>query len=146
MAQLSLQRGPLGDYALYYQAFAEMRLGRPADARRTFQRLQAKPPVGYLVEGAALREAECDEALGDQAAALEVYERLAKSKTTAPDEVLLRLGRAARAVGSPEKAVDAFLRIVYEFPFGDLAPIASSELDTLPAPPIAAGTNRYKLE
>ena len=90
MMQPSLQKGPLGDYALYYQGFAEMRLGRTADARRTFQTLQAKPPVGYLVEGAALREAECDEALGDWAAALEIYERLAKSRTTAPDDVLMR--------------------------------------------------------
>jgi len=146
LSKPSLQQGPLGDYALYYQAFAEMRLGRPAEARRLFQVLQARPPVGYLVEGAALREAECDEALGDQAAALEVYERLARSKTTAPDEVLMRLGRTARAVGNTDKAVDAFMRVLYEFPFGDLAPIASNELETLPAPPFAAGTNRYKLE
>jgi soluble lytic murein transglycosylase len=146
LSKPSLQQGPLGDYALYYQAFAVMRLGRPAEARRLFQTLQARPPVGYLVEGAALREAECDEALGDQAAALEVYERLAKIKTTAPDEILMRLGRAARAAGSTDKAVDAFMRVLYEFPFGDLAPIASTELETLPAPPIAAGTNRYKLE
>ena len=36
---------------------------------------------GYLAEAAALREAEADEALGDQAAALEIYERLSKTKT-----------------------------------------------------------------
>ena len=100
LSKASLQQGPLGDYALYYQAFAEMRLGRPAEARRLFQTLQSKSPVGYIAEGAALREAECDEALGDQAAALEVYERLARGKTTAPDEVLIRLARAARAVGA----------------------------------------------
>ena len=146
VSQPSLQQGTLGDYALYYQGFAEMRLGRTAEARRTFQALQAKTPAGYLGEGAALREAECNEALGDQAAALEVYERLAKTRTTAPDDVLMRLGRAARAAGNADKAVEAFMRVVYEFPFGDLAPIASSELETLPAPPIAAGTNRYKLE
>ena len=133
LSQPSLQQGTLGDYALYYQGFAEMRVGRLSDARRTFQALQAKPPIGYLVEGAALREAECDEALGDQPAALDVYERLSKSKTTAPDEVLMRLGRAARAVGNTEKAVDAFMRVLYEFPFGDLAQIAGTELDTLPA-------------
>ena len=78
LSKASLQQGPLGDYALYYQAFAEMRLGRPAEARRLFQTLQSKSPVGYIAEGAALREAECDETLGDQAAALEVYERLAR--------------------------------------------------------------------
>jgi soluble lytic murein transglycosylase len=146
LSKASLQQGPLGDYALYYQAFAEMRLGRPAEARRLFQTLQSKSPVGYVAEGAALREAECDEALGDQAAALEVYERLARGKTTAPDEVLIRLARAARAVGRTDRAVEAFMRVLYEFPFGDLAPVASGELESLPAPPIAAGTNRYRLE
>src|SRR5262249_35053389 len=100
--QPAVQQGALGDYAVYYQGLAELRLGRAADARRTFQALAAKPPVGYLVEAAALREAECDEALGDQAAAMQVYERLAGAKTTVPDEVLLRLGRAARASGNSE--------------------------------------------
>jgi peptidoglycan lytic transglycosylase len=146
LSKASLQQGPLGDYALYYQAFAEMRLGRPAEARRLFQTLQSKSPVGYLAEGAALREAECDDALGDQGAALEVYERLARGKTTAPDEVLIRLARAARTVGRTDRAVEAFMRVVYEFPFGDLALVASGELESLPAPPIAAGTNRYRLE
>ena len=146
LSKASLQQGPLGDYALYYQAFAEMRLGRPAEARRLFQALQSKSPVGYLAEGAALREAECDETLGDQAAALEVYERLARGKTTVPDEVLIRLARAARAVGRTDRAVEALMRVLYEFPFGDLAPVASGELESLPAPPIAAGTNRYRLE
>jgi tetratricopeptide (TPR) repeat protein len=142
----SVQQGTLGQYAEYYQGFAELRLGRPADARRTFQALAAKNPVGFLVEAAALREAEAADALGDQASAFAIYERLAKTKTTAPDDVLMRLGRAARATGNTEKAVDAFSRVVYEFPFGDLAPIASSELETLPIGPIAPGTNRYKLE
>jgi soluble lytic murein transglycosylase len=146
LTQPAVQQSALGDYTVYYQGLAELRLGRAADARRTFQGLAAKPPIGYLVEAVALREAECDEALGDQAAAMQVYERLAASKTTVPDEVLLRLGRAARASGNSEKAVEAFMRVVYEFPFSDLAAVAGSELDNLPAPPIAAGSTRYKLE
>ena len=67
--QPALRQGPLGHYAEYYQGLAELRLGRPADARATFQALAAKNPVGYLAEAAALREAECDEALNDQNAA-----------------------------------------------------------------------------
>ncbi|HUQ25385.1 MAG TPA: tetratricopeptide repeat protein, partial [Burkholderiales bacterium] len=146
LMQPSVQQGPLGHYAQYYQGFAEMRLGRPADARRTFQALAAKNPVGYLAEAIALREADCAELLGDQGAMVGIYERLSKMKTTAPDEVLLRLGRAARTAGEPGKATEAFSRLVYEYPFSDLAPIASGELETLPIGPIAAGTNRYKLE
>jgi soluble lytic murein transglycosylase len=146
LVQPSVQEGTLGPYAEYYQGLAELRLGRPSDARRTFQTLAAKNPLGYLVEAAALREAECDEALGDQTAAMEVYERLAKAKTTAPEDLLMRLGRAAKAAGNPAKATEAFSRLVYEFPFGDLAALASAELESLPIAPIAPGTNRYKLE
>src|SRR5712692_9079816 len=146
LVQPAVQQGALGHYAEYYQGLAELRLGRPADARRTFETLAGKWPGGYLTEASALREADCDEALGDQTAAMEVYGRLAKAKTTVPDEVLLWLGRAARAAGKAEKATDAFSRLVYEFPFSDLAPIASTELESLPIGPIAPGTNRYKLE
>ncbi len=146
LAQPAVQQGPLGDYAVFYEGLAQLRLGHAADARRTFQQLQSKPPVGYLVEAASLREAEADETLGDQAAALDVYERLAKQKNTSPDDVLMRMGRAARAAGRPEKATEAFSRVVYEFPFSDLAPLAASELETLPLAPIEPGTNRYKLE
>jgi soluble lytic murein transglycosylase len=146
LAQPSLQQGTLGDYAIYYEGLAQLRLGHPSDARQTFKALQEKPPIGYLVEAAALREAEADEALGDQSAALDVYDRLAKKKTTSPDDVLMRMGRAARAAGRTDKAVEAFSRVVYEFPFSDLAPLAATELETLPLAPIEPGTNRYKLE
>ncbi len=145
-SRASMQQGTLGDYAIYYQGFAELRLGRAADARRTFQALQAKSPVGFLAEGAALREAECDEALGDQAAALALYERLAQTKTSALDDLLMKLGRAARATGNVQKATEAFSRVLFEFPFSDDAAAASTELDSLPLAPIAAGSNRYKLE
>jgi soluble lytic murein transglycosylase len=145
-AQPSIQQGTLGHYAEYYQGLAELRLGRPADARGIFRRLRARNPTGYLVEAAAMREADCDEALGDQAAAMEIYDRLAKSKTTAPDDVLMRLGRSARAAGNIDKATEAFARVLYEFPFSDLATLASTELETLPVAPIASGSVRYKLE
>jgi len=146
LVQPSVRQGALGPYAEYYQGLAELRLGRPSDARRTFQALALKNPLGYLLEATALREAECDEALGDQTAAMEVYERLAKAKTTAPEDVLMRLGRAAKATGNPAKATEAFSRLVYEFPFSDLAVLASDELENLPIAPIAPGTTRYKLE
>jgi soluble lytic murein transglycosylase len=146
LSQSALQQGTLGHYAQYYQGLAELRTGRPADARRTFQALTASQPVGYLVEATALREAECAEAMNDQAGAMAIYARLAATKTTAPDDVLMRLGRAARASGDLDKATEAFSRVVYEFPFSDLAIIASGELETLPIAPIAAGSSRYKLE
>jgi soluble lytic murein transglycosylase len=145
--QAPLRQGPLGDYAIYYTGLAELRLGRPADAKRTFQTLQSRAPVGYLAEAAPLREAECDEALGDLGGAIEIYERLARTRTTAADDVLMRLGRAARASGDSEKAATAFARVYYEFPLSDLSALAGSELETLPnVQPIAPGSGRYKFE
>jgi soluble lytic murein transglycosylase len=147
LAQTALQQGPLGHYATYYRGLAELRLGRPSDARRTFQELAAREPVGYLIEAAALREAECDEALGDLAAAVDIYERLSKAKTTAPDDVLMRLGRATKAAGDAGKATAAFARVYFEFPFSDLSALAGAEIDGQPnLPPMVAGSTRYKLE
>ncbi|PYR38846.1 MAG: hypothetical protein DMF93_15330 [Acidobacteria bacterium] len=146
LVQPSVRQGTLGLYAEYYQGLAELRLGRAADARRTFQMLASREPIGYLAEAAAMREADADEALNDPAAAMAIYERLATLKTTAPDDLLMRLGRVAKASGNPEKAAEAYSRVVYEFPFSDLAPVAGDELTSLPIGPIAPGTNRYKLE
>jgi len=142
----SVQQGALAHYAEYYKGLAELRLARAADARRTFQSLAEHKPAGYLVEATALREAESDEALGEYSAALEIYDRLAKAKTTAPDDVLMRLAKAAKAAGDRDKAAEAYSRVVYEFPFSDLAVTASAELETLPVAPITPGSTRYKLE
>jgi peptidoglycan lytic transglycosylase len=146
LAQASLHQGPLGDYAEYYEGLAELRLGRHADAKRTFAGLVAKPPVGFLLEGGSLRLGETLEALGDQRAALEVYDRLSKMPTTAPDDVWMRVGRMAKVLGETDRAIDAFSRVLYEFPFSDRAAEASTELESLPAPPVIAGSTRYKLE
>src|SRR5262249_15562598 len=91
----ALQQGPLGTYAIYSAGLAKLRLGRASDGRETFRGLQARQPVGYVLETAAMREAESEEALGNQSAAAAIYDRLSKAKTTAPDDVLMHLGKAA---------------------------------------------------
>src|SRR5207237_6049961 len=53
---------------------------------------------------------------------------------------------ADKATANPEKATEAYSRLDYECPVSDLAPTASDEPTNLPIGPIAAGTNRYKLE
>jgi soluble lytic murein transglycosylase len=135
MHPATAQQGPLGSYLEYYKGLAELRLGRPADARAAFQALQARPLTGFLVEASAFREAEADEALADHAAAIAVYERLADMKTTVPDQVLTSLAKAARANGDEEKARAAFERVYYEYPFSDLAAAAAGELGAEPIVP-----------
>jgi hypothetical protein len=46
--------GPLGLYAMFDMAIAQLRLGRAAEAKRAFERIQDRRPVGYLAEAAAL--------------------------------------------------------------------------------------------
>ncbi len=147
LSRPSLQQGPLGDYAIFYTGLAELRLGQTAEAKRTFQALEARELVGYLVEATAVKEAECVEALGDQAGAAAIYEHLSTTRTTSPDDMLMRLGRTAKASGDSEKASRAFARVYYEFPLSDLSSLASAELDALPnVQPIAPGNARYTLE
>jgi soluble lytic murein transglycosylase len=147
LSQPLLRDHALGEYVQYYKGLAELSLARTADARSTFQALTASGPAGYLWEAATLREAESDEALGDHTAALAIYERLSKTKTAAPDDVLTRMGMAAQAAGDLEKALTAFSLVYYEFPFSDLSPAADLALDRLPnRPPLTAGSNRFKLE
>ncbi len=114
------QQGPLATYVEYYKGLAQLRLGRPAEARAAFQALQAHTPTGFLAEASLLKEAESDEALNDYGAAVAVYERLAAMKTTAPDQVLKSLAKAARAGGDEEKAHAALERLYFDYPLSEL--------------------------
>jgi peptidoglycan lytic transglycosylase len=142
LQQPALKQGPLASYAEYYLGLAQLRLNRPEEACRTFQAMQARAAAAYIGEAAALREAECRESLGDRAAALAIYERLAATNTAPPDDLLLRLGRAAKFSGNSEKAKQAFARLYYEFPLSDVAQSAAAELDLGSDSP---GSSRYTL-
>jgi soluble lytic murein transglycosylase len=147
LQQPSVEEGPLSLYAAYYAGLAEQALTRHADARRTFHDVLEHHPVGYLAEAAALAEAASAEALDDDRAAVEIYERLAAGRSTIPDEILMRLAKAARAAGDLRKSAEAYARVYYEFPLGDFADQAGTEFQALPnVQPIARGTERYALE
>jgi soluble lytic murein transglycosylase len=137
------QKGPLAAYVEYYKGLAQLHSGQAAAARATFQGMQALEMTGFLVEASALREAECDDELGDYAAAIIVYERLAAMKTTAPEEVLTRLAKAAKALGDEEKARAAFERVYYEYPFSEQSAAAADELGN---DPIVPGNPRVRRE
>ncbi len=147
LTRSSVRDGVLGHYAVYVAAVAELRLGRPADARAALQDLQRQPLVGHISELAALAEAECAEALDDYAGAAAIYARLAAGRPAARDEVLMRLGGAAKHAGDLEDARDAFGRVYFDFPASELAPLAEKEYDVLPnVERIAPGSARVALE
>jgi soluble lytic murein transglycosylase len=146
LSSAPVRQGPLGDYAIYYAGYAAARLGRPAEACRTFREAQARNPIGYLVEADALGEAECADLLGDHRAAADIYERLAGTKSLSPD-LLMRLAMAAKGAGDREKASAALSRVYYEFPTSDVAPLAGVELKALRGgDSLTAGSERYGLE
>jgi soluble lytic murein transglycosylase len=134
-ANAGLMASPLGNYARYYVGMTELRMGRTADARRTFESLVQRKPEGHLAIAAAFGAGDAAEAAKDFAAAVRIYERLAADKTTMSDEVLSRLGRAALAAGDRRKAAAAYTRVYYEFPLTAGATAAGAQLTGLAAEP-----------
>lgn len=127
----ALASGALANYATYYQGVAQLRLARAADARQTFETLCARNPPGYLSIACALGEAEAAVALGDQARALTIYEKLTGDKAAVNEQILLSQAEAARALGDRRKTAEALVRIYYEFPLSDAAVAAAAELEPL---------------
>jgi len=145
--QAAAQQGALAQYASYYAAVAQLRLGQASEARRAFQALLQQRPAGYLSEAAALGEAEADETLRDFGAAVSIYERLLKGRPSAIEDITLRLGRALKNRGDIEKAAETFVRVYYEYALTDAAIAAGTELALLPnIETIAPKNQRYRLE
>lgn len=142
-----VQLSPVGEYAQYYAGIAELRLERPAEARRIFQAVRSRSPVGYLAEAAAMGEAEAAEALDDRRAAMALYNTLSKAPSALPDDVLMRLASNAKAAGDLATAAEAFGRVYYDLPTSELAPVAGAEYNLLPtAQQLGPRTGRFTLE
>ncbi len=147
LSNASSQPGIFALYASYDMGVALLNLGRADEARRIFEMIGERKPVGYLGDAAAFGLARSAEALNDSAAAVAIYTRLLQGKAGRTDELLMRLGTAAQAAGQPDRAVEAFMRLYYEFPLSEFAPSASVALARLPnAPDISQGSERYGLE
>jgi len=145
--QAAAQQGALAQYASYYAAAAQVRLGQASEAHRAFQAILEQRPVGYLSEAAALGEAEADETLRDFGAAVSMYERLLKGRPSAIEDITLRLGRALKYRGDTEKAAETFVRVYYEYALTDAAIAAGTELALMPNIEMIAPKNqRYRLE
>ena len=139
-----LSSTPVDAYARYYTGFAQLRLDRFRDAKDTFEALKDRKPIGYLAEAVELRRADLATAKNDPAAALRVLEPLAREKTSAPEDVLMRLARAADASGNTTKALGAYRRVYYEFPLSPESELAGREMDRLEKPALLT-PDRFKL-
>jgi soluble lytic murein transglycosylase len=116
-------------HAAFHTARTEFRLGHLDRSRATLAALRAQPLTSYLAEAAALMAGEIEEERGDHEAALKIYEPLARQKTSASEQVLFRLGRAALAAGDRKKAAEAWLRVYYEFPLTATGTAVARELE-----------------
>jgi soluble lytic murein transglycosylase len=123
--------GPLETYAQLYIGLSDLRQSHGPDADKSFDAVLARKPGGYLYVAAMIGKAEAAELRADRAAAADLYEKLSEHKSVAPEEVLLRLGRAALAAGDRKRAADAFQRAYFEFPLSDAAATARDALASL---------------
>lgn len=138
---------PLDAYVTYYAALADIGLKDFDRAEHRLKDLRDEFLHGYLAEAAALAEAEAAEAQAEYDAAAKIFEKLSREKTSSPEEIWMQLARAASAAGDRSRAVQAYARVYYEFPFSDLAADARTQLDYLDAlEPLAPGNARSRLD
>ena len=131
LSRPALASTALGDYAAYYIALSKLRQGQAADARRIFESILEKKPIGYLGIAATLGAGEAAEASGDAPAALKLYEGIADRPGSSTEDVLYRLGRSALSSGDRKKAAEAFVRVYYEFPLTYAAAMAGTQIPGL---------------
>jgi soluble lytic murein transglycosylase len=123
--------GPLQPYAHLYVGLSELRLSHAPEADKAFDLVLGRKSDGYLSVAATIGKAEAAELRADRAGAADLYEKLSTRKSVAPEDVLLRLGRAALAAGDRKRAAEAFQRVYYEFPLNEAASIARDALGSL---------------
>ena len=139
---------PLAAYSRYYRAIALAGLNRSSDALALFDNLEAERQAGgagYLfAEGVPTHRAELDVARQHANEAVHILEDLGKTPSlTTPEEVWLRLGRAAEADGDRDKAIGAYRKVYYEYPLSLQALDAQSLLARLDT---ASFADKFKLE
>ena len=138
---------PLAGYGRYYAALAAFRQNKLDEARQVASALVDSNPTGALAETSRRLAGEIAEAQNDSKAAVAFYEPLTKAVALAPDEAWSRLARARQASGDTRGAAEAYAHVYYEYPLGDLATTAASQIAALNAwEPIESGSARYKLE
>ncbi len=127
-----LSATPLTGYAQYYRGVALAGLNRLSEAEDALDTLAEKQPAGYLAEAIALHFSEVLLALQNARRAMSVLDDARKDKgLTAPEDIWIRLGRAAEAAGDRDRAIDAYRKVYYESPLSMQAIDAQNLLERL---------------
>jgi soluble lytic murein transglycosylase len=142
----ALASTPLAGYAAYLTGLAQLELDRLETAGRIFQALRASSPAGYLAEAATLQLAEISTTGRDYATAVALYDDVLALKPATPDDVLLRLARAAASAGDRGRSHDAYQTLYFDWPTSEAAASAEDEMPLAALGPIAAGTPRFARE
>ena len=137
---------PLAAYATYLAGVAQAGLDRRAAARTTLTGLRASGPSGALSESVNLRLAELAEADRDFAAAVTIYDTLLAGKPSSPEDLLLRLMRAARGAGDGGRATLAYRTLRDDWPLGEAAATAQREWPAGESEPLTTGSGRFDRE
>jgi soluble lytic murein transglycosylase len=140
----SLSQTVFAAYAQFYRAVALAGTGRQQEAANVLISLVANEPEGYVREAAALRLADLEVALQDAKRAVLTLEDLKSSKAvTAPEDLLMKLGRAAESAGDRDKAIQAYRKVYYESP---LTPESIDAQDLLGHLDTSSLSDRFKPE
>ena len=142
----ALASTPLAGYAAYLKGLAELELDRVDAARQTFAGLRASRPAGFLYEAASLQLAEVSVTQRDYAAAVAIYDELLAQQPAAPDDVLLRLARAASSAGIGTRAQAAYQTLYFDWPTSEAAASAEKEMAAEELEPLGPGTVRFSRE
>jgi soluble lytic murein transglycosylase len=142
----ALAATPLAGYAAYLTGLAQLGLERYEDARRTLTALRASQPPGFLTEAAGLQLAEVSAALGDHPSAVALYDDVLSKAPATPDDVLLRLARAALKARNRARALTAYESLYYDWPGSEAAASAEDEMPASDMPPLAPGSARFNRE
>ncbi len=112
--------------ALYWLAWSQFRMGKPADARRSFLLVGDRHPEDPSAAESLLRASFCSAQLADDAGAVEILDRaLALASGPAAREMrekaLFEKGWALARLGKSQQSDAVFEDLASEFPDGKLA-------------------------
>jgi tetratricopeptide (TPR) repeat protein len=122
-----------GQFARFREAGVQMSLGNVKDAATAYQQVIDRAGDNIYGQMARLGLAEAQVRSGEFDKAIETYKELSQRKDgpLPVDGILVQLGRTYLEAGKPSDALQAFSRVVHEFPDSSFVADARRELEGL---------------